>query len=652
MLLETRELYEFGNFHLDPYQRLLLRDGVTVPLTPKAFELLIVLLQHGGSLVEKDELLRRVWRDVSVEEGNLAVMISHLRKALGDDGEKREFIETVPKHGYRFVSPVKRTEVGGGDWGIRAVPETDRRSSSGSGSAHLQLPPLLSPVPAAFSRFLLSRRKMPAALLLALIAGVAVALLLVWRAAPLQKAPAPLPSAIHSLAVLPFQGIGQAQDADYLGEGAADALTTRLGGIKSIVVRSTSSTEQYRNSSLGPLAIGKRQGVDAVLDGRIQRDGDRIRLTVQLIRIADGAELWADSFDEKWTNIFAVEDQISERVAASLQLHLTGVETQRINRQPTQNTVAYDTYLKGRYFWNKRTAGSLQRGLSYFREAIRLDPNFAAAWEGVADSYATLGLYAVMPPTQAFPLARAAAEKALSMDSSLAEAHATLGLIHFYYEWDGAAAKQEFQRAIEINPNYAMAHSWNGEALAAMGQFGQAVDEATRAMDDDPLSLIVNSNAGWTFFLAGKTGAATEILKKAIELDPAFPRTHFRLGILYQSQGLHDEAIAEFRKAEQFSDQNPYYEAALAAAYANSGNSAAARQLLARLRSRSQNEYVPAYGFAIVYASLHDNKTAFQWLRRANSDHSTSMAYARLDPALASLRSDQQFSEAVSSLKF
>jgi DNA-binding winged helix-turn-helix (wHTH) protein/TolB-like protein/Tfp pilus assembly protein PilF len=629
---ETQELYEFGRFHLDPYQRLLLRDGQSVPVTHKAFELLIVLIEHSGCLVEKDELLNRVWQDVAVEEGNLAVVISHLRKALGDDREKHEYIETVPKHGYRFVPPVKKTEI--------------RRQASGS------VPALSHPGADAANKGSRTRLVVRRTAIAALAAPGAFALVLAWGTTPIRSAPVSSPSAIHSLAVLPFQGIGDTSGTEYLGEGAADALTTRLGKISSIIVRSTSSTDQYRNGSLNPAAIGRAQGVDAVLDGRIQRDGDRIRLTVQLVRVSDGAELWADSFDEKWTNIFAVEDQISDRVAASLQVRLTGAETMRINRKPTENTLAYDSYLKGRYFWNKRTGESLRLGLSYFREAIRLDPNFAAAYEGVADSYATLGLYAIMPPDEAFPAATAAAKKALSMDDTLAEAHATLGLIHFYYDWDGLAAENEFRRAIEINPNYAMAHSWNGEALAAMGQFSQAVVETQLAMNDDPLSLIVNSNAGWTIFLSGQTNTAVQILQKAIELDPTFPRTHFRLGIIYQSQGLHRRAIAEFRKAEQLSDENPYYEASLAAAYADSGDPGTARQLLARLHSRSKDEYVPAYGFALVYAGLDDRSTAFEWLRRAGSDHSTSMAFARLDPALANLRSYRQFSDATSNLRF
>jgi tetratricopeptide (TPR) repeat protein len=294
----------------------------------------------------------------------------------------------------------------------------------------------------------------------------------------------------------------------------------------------------------------------------------------------------------------------------------------------------------------------LQKGLQYFREAIHLDPGFAEAYEGVADSYAALGLYAVMPPEDAFPAARDAAQKALEMDDNLADAHATLGMIHFYYDWDALAAENEFRRAVQINPNYAMAHSWNAEALAAMGRFPEAVDEAKRALNEDPLSQIINSNAGWTLCLAGQSEAAIETLKKAIEMDPNFPRTHFRLGLVYQSQRLNDQAIQEYQKAIRLSDDNPYYQASLANAYALSGHMNELDSMLKSLSSRSAHQHVPAFAFALIYAGMNDKNAAFQWLSKTPGDHSTSMAFAKVDPQLASLRSDPRFASVVRTLNF
>lgn len=632
------QLYEFGCFLLNPQERLLLCDGKPVSLTPKAFELFLVLVEHGGRLVEKEELLRTVWPDVAVEEGNLAVMVSHLRKALGDNRGTHAFIETVPRHGYRFVAPVTRRPESQGHFFEGAASERELPGIEAQ-------PVVFPPTPSRHWR--LRHTLQVATAVLAICAGV-----LVWRMVLGKRVSATGAETIRSLAILPFQEIGAPDGNNYLGEGTADALITRLGRINSLIVRPTSTIEAYRSANLNPVQIGNQQSVDAVLEGLIQREGDRIRLTVQLVRVHDGATLWADSFDEKFTDIFDLEDEISERVAQSLQIRLSSADMKSMKRKPTENAAAYDAYLKGRYFWNKRTSDSVRRGLEYFRQAIRLDPRFAEGYEGMADSYATMGLYGSMPPSQAFPAARTAALQALKMDSTLADAHATLGLIYFYYEWDGAAAEDEFRQALEINPNYAMAHSWSGETLAAMGRFNQAVIETQRALADDPLSLIVNSNAGWTYFLAGQTDAAVRILKKAIEFDPTFPRTHFRLGMIYQAQGRSQEAIHEFQKAVQCSNENPYYEASLAETYGEAGESADATRLLQQLESRARSEYVPAFGFALVYAGLNDRQQAFAWLKKASLDHSTSMAFVRVDPSLENLRSDRRFVEVAHNLKF
>lgn len=650
MSITIGRLYEFGMFRLDPSQRLLLCNGKPVPITPKAFELLVVLVERSGKLVEKEELLGVVWPGVTVEEGNLAVAISHLRKTLGDDRGKHEYIETVSKYGYRFVAPVTERGHAEMEEPTRLSPAAALAIENGIG--RLQPAPEPAREPAPPSRPLLSPSLVGALVLATITLGAVLVVrpLLVLRNQ--ERSAAADAASIHSLAVLPFQMIGATNADEYLGLGTADALITKLGNIGKIVVRPTSAIENYRSTSLSPLAIGKEQGVDAVLDGRIQREAGRVRLTVQLVRVRDGTELWADTFDERFTNIFALEDEVSERVAQSLRLRLTDADVRRIAKRPTANALAYESYIKGRYFWNKRTGAGLQKGLEYFREAIRLDPTFAEAYEGVADSYAALGLYAVMPPDEAFPAARDAAKKALQMDNELADAHATLGLIDFYYDWDGPAAENEFGRAIEANPNYAMAHSWSAETLAAMGRFPEAIDEAKRALTDDPLSLIVNSNAGWTLCLAGQTEAAIQTLKKAIEMDPDFPRTHFRLGIVYLSRGLNNQAIAEFQEAVQLSGGNPYYQASLGNAYGVAGQSAQARQLLNTLKARSAHEYIPAYAIALVYAGLNDKDNAFLWLGKTPSDHSTSMAFAKVDPSLADLRFDPRFSLIAQRLNF
>jgi TolB-like protein len=460
------------------------------------------------------------------------------------------------------------------------------------------------------------------------------------------------PAAIRSLAVLPFQALDAKRGDEYLGLGMADALITRLGNTGKIIVRPTSAIQKYAGAELSPQAAGQEQGVDAVLDGRIQREADRVRLTVQLIRVRDGVQLWGETFDKEFTNIFTLEDALAERVAQSIRLKLTGEETRRFAKRSTERPDAYEAYVKGRYFWNKRTDKGMKKGLEYFRQAITLDPTFAEAYVGVADSYATLGLYAVLPPKEAFPAAKEAAKRALEMDDGLAEAHATMGFINFYYDWNRVDADNEFRRALADNPNYALAHSWYGESLAAMGRYQEANAEAQRALEDDPLSLIIGSNAGWTLSLAGRGDQAIEILKKAIDIDPSFPRTHFRLGRAYEQKKSYEMAIAELQQAVSLSEGDTCYKGSLGHVYAVSGNMNQARNVLQDLEGRGGQQYVPAYAIALVYAGLGDNDHAFTWLQKAYEDRSTSMIFLRLDPELSSLHSDPRFEKLSQQINF
>jgi tetratricopeptide (TPR) repeat protein len=367
--------------------------------------------------------------------------------------------------------------------------------------------------------------------------------------------------------------------------------------------------------------------------------------------------MWGDTFDEKYTNIFAVEDTVSEQVARSIRLELTGEEQKRLTRRATENGAAYQAYVKGRFFWNKRTTEGLEKGLAYFQEAVALDPTYTQAYAGIADSYALLGLFTVMAPKIAFPKAKEAATKALEMDPELADAHATLGFVGLYYDWDGLAAENEFRRALRSNPNYAMAHTWYAEDLAAMGRFSEASAEAKLAQESDPVSLTVGAASGLVSYLAGQNDEAIASCKKAIEIDPSYPRLHFRLGNVYRAKGMYQPALAEFIKAvqlagggDQYGDQ--YYEAAVGAAYATSGNIGEARKVLDRLIRRSKNRYVPAYGIALIYVGLGERDHVLEWLQRAYDERSTSMAYLKVDPAWNGFRSDPRFATIAQSIRF
>jgi DNA-binding winged helix-turn-helix (wHTH) protein/TolB-like protein/Flp pilus assembly protein TadD len=633
----VKQLYEFGPYQLDPPERLLLCDGQSVPMPPKAFDLLVFLVERRGHLVDKDQLLKAVWPGSFVEEGNLSVTVSVLRKALNDDRGHHKYIETVSKRGYRFVAEVR--QVGEAE-AVLARPQVIESPRQLEDSPVRELPGVVSKSHSLIPKSVFWTIAVAAV-------GLSVLLILV-KALPRRVAGATAvqgPAEIRSLAVLPFQTLGAKRGDEYLGLGMADALITRLGNTGKIIVRPTSAIQKYAVQELSPQAAGREQGVDAVLDGRIQRQADRVRLTVQLIRVRDGEQLWGETFDKEFTNIFALEDALSERVAQSIRLKLTGEETRRFTKRATERPDAYEAYIKGRYFWNKRTDKGMKKGLEYFRQAIALDPAFTEAYVGVADSYATLGLYAVIPPKEAFPAAKEAALRALEMDDGLAEAHATMGFINFYFDWNRADAENEFRRALADNPNDAMAHSWYGESLAAMGRFPEAVAEAQRALEDDPLSLIIGSNAGWTLSLAGNTDHAIEILKKAIEIDSSFPRTHFRLGRAYEQKKLYDLAISELQQAVSLSGGDACYKGSLGHAYAASGKADQARQILRDLEGRTEQAYVPSYAIALVYAGLGDNDHAITWLQKAYEDRSTSIAFLKLDPELATLHSDPRFEQ-------
>ena len=664
MINAVSYLYEFGPFRLDPTERLLLRAGQPIPITPKAFDLLMVLVQRSGHLIEKRELLEAVWPASFVEEGNLSVMVHALRKAFGSDHRDYTYIETVAKRGYRFVAEVKLIE-----YAPAALVAPASRLSLELAGPQLPLiaPATISPSADTWDRPVplpsKPKRRLPRnnrlLLLLALIPIVATGSFL-WRKISTANQPSaaiPQNALAHSLAILPFATIGGKSDDIYLGIGISDAITTKLGSTRKIVVRPTSAMLRYVGAARDPEAAGREQKVDAVLDGRIQREGDRLRLTLQLVRVSDGVQMWGGTFDEKYTNVFAVEDAVSEQVARSIRLELTGAEQNRLAQRPTENSDAYQAYVKGRYFWNKRTVEGLRKGLEYFQAAVALDNTYTQAYVGIADSYALLGLMNAMSPKEAFPKAKEAASKALEMDPELADAHATLGFVNFYFDWDGLAAESEFQHALRSNPNYAMAHAWYAEDLAAMGRFAEAFAETKRAQESDPVSLTVGAVYGNVAYLAGQNDEAVDELKKAIEIDPAYPRLHFRLGNAYLRRGMYEQALPEFLKAvqltgggDQYGDQ--YYESAVGYTYAILGKTADARKVLDTLVRRSETRYVPAYAIALIYTGLGDKEHVFEWLEKSYQDRSTSMAYLKVDPILKDYRSDPRFIALANRIRF
>src|SRR4030095_4930844 len=424
---------------------------------------------------------------------------------------------------------------------------------------------------------------------------------------------APLPSNIaevKSVAVLPFENLGNNVDDEYLGVGIADALITNLSNIRRVVVRPTSAVTNYVKSKPPLPTIGSTLKVDALLDGRVQRSGDRIRVTVQLVRAGDGVPLWADTFEDRFTNIFAVQDSIARKVTEALTLRLSGEERGLVFKRPTENASAYEAYLRGRFFWNKRTGEDLKKSISYFEEAVRLDPEFALAYAGLAESYVLMNIYSSEYHRDAFPRAREAAQKALSLNDGLANAHTALALVRLEYEYDWEGAEKSYRTAIELNPNYATAHHWYAEYLSFVGRFDESIKHIERAFELDPQSLVINTVRGYPYMRSGRCDTAIGYFKKTLEMEPKFQLAHFYLGKCYVGQKQFSEAIKEQLAAISASGESAAFVAALSFAHSASGNRVEANALLNKLKETSRRNYVSPYSMATVYAGLGETDEA------------------------------------------
>ena len=447
-----------------------------------------------------------------------------------------------------------------------------------------------------------------------------------------------------SIAVLPFENLSEEKGNAYFAEGVQDEILTRLAKIADLKVISRTSTQRFKSSPDNLPQIAKQLGVANILEGSVQKAADQVRVNVQLINAASDAHLWAESFDRKLTDIFAVESDIATTIAETLQAKLSGSEKTAIAKRPTANTEAYELYLKGRFFWNKRTGADLRTAIEYFNQALGKDPGYALAYAGLADSYGLLDEYGGASPADSFPQAKAAAKKALELDDTLAEAHTSLALVLEYYDFDFEQSLKEFERAIQLNPNYATAHQWLADGpLLALGQFDRAIAEGRRAVELDPLSLVINEDLGGDYFIARRYDEAIIQLRKTIEMDPRLYYAHKDLGQVWQLKGQLNEAIAEYRKAVELSD-DPFVLGTLGQAYVRAGQREEAQKILARLTEEAKSRYVHAYSFALMFIALGDKDPAMEAMERAYRDRAGSdIALIKVDPMLDDLRGNPRF---------
>jgi DNA-binding winged helix-turn-helix (wHTH) protein/TolB-like protein len=640
---QSKPSYAFGRFLLDPTKRVLVREGQVVPLTPKVFDTLLLLVENSERVMEKEEMIEYLWPNSFVEERNLAQNIFTLRKALGEESADK-YIETVPRRGYRFVAAVRRLPDEGDDLILarrvrshviieEEIP--DRLPSPTGGKA----------LPSARHA-----RRLRIVLICCAIAALAVAGLYVWFSGG-PRAPETVAN-VRSIAVLPFKLIASDENDPYTGLGMADALITRLSSIHQLIVRPTRAVLKYDSLEQDPLTAGRELKVDSLLDGKVQRSGGRIRVTVQLLRVSDGAPLWAETFDERFTDIFAVQDSISDRVTQAMVLKLSGEEKQQLAKRYTRNTEAYEEYVKGRYFWNKRTEEGLRAARDHFDEAIGKDPAYAMAYVGLAESYVLFSTYGIMPARQAFPKAEAAAKKALDIDEQLAEAHASLGVVEYEYNWNWAGADREFKRALELRPSYATAHQWYGGYLISQGRFEEGIQQIERARELDPNSPIINASVGWFHYFAREYDKAIEEGRRAINLDSSTGIAHFFLGEAYLMKGMHDEAIAELRRALAGAPNDPESLAALAQASYLAGRRDEAMKVVQELLDQARRAYVPPFYIAVAYAGVDNKDEAFRWFDKAYQERAPDLVGLGTEPRFDQIRPDPRFADLLKRIGF
>jgi TolB-like protein/DNA-binding winged helix-turn-helix (wHTH) protein/Tfp pilus assembly protein PilF len=623
----------FGVFELDLRAGELRKHGLRVRLQEQPFQVLAMLLEHHGEVVTRDELQKKLWpADTFVDfDHGLNKAVSKIREALGDSAESPRFVETVARRGYRFLADVKVAEedpVRIAELPTQAHPTAESGSRTDlageSGMRKHLLPSLV--------------QKISAFVVLLLVTSLAVWKIHSWNRPS---------SAIRSLAVLPLESLSNDSSQDYFADGMTDELISDLGQISALRVISRTSVMTYKHARKPLPQIARELNVDAVVEGTVLRSGDQVRITAQLIEASTDKHLWSQSYEGELRDTLALQNQVARAIADQIRINLNPQEQAALKTGRVVNPQAYQSLLKGRYFWNKRTADGLKVALAYFNQAIDEDPAYAQSYSGLADTYALLGdwQYAVMTPKEALPRAKAAATKALELDSALGEAHNSLAFCLDGFDWDFDSAGKEFRRAIELNPGYATAHHWYAWHLSLLGRYGEAIAEMRKAESLDPLSLIINADLAELLVLAHSYDESIEQSRKTIEMDPNFAFAHIQLAQAYLAKHMNEEALAELQKAVLLSAGSPTSIANLARAYAAVGKRSDAQKLLSDLKKRSSPSSSYAAEISVIYAALGDTDQAMNWLEKGYEERFNPGVLLR--PGFDPLRSDPRFEDLV-----
>jgi TolB-like protein/DNA-binding winged helix-turn-helix (wHTH) protein/tetratricopeptide (TPR) repeat protein len=619
-------LLRFGAFEADVRTGELRKQGKRIRLQDQPFQLLVMLLEAPGQVVTRDELRSKLWPQTTVDfDHGLNKAISKIREALGDSPEHPRFVETVARRGYRFLADVAVV----GDGRAKTVPDDPAHEGS----------PAFSP--ALTTTHQKARPSNLARLLFGVGLALAVASAISWTLYHrIYSSPA-----IRSLAVLPLENVSGDSSQDYFADGMTDALITRLAQINTLRVISRTSAMTYKNVNRPLAEIARDLNVDAVVEGSVSRAGERIRVTAQLIDARNDKQLWGGSYDEDIRDTLVLQSRVTRVIAGQIRATLNPQERLTLAKSRTVDPDAYEAYLKGRYFWNKRTGEGLRTAIDYFKRAITIDPSYAEAYAGLADSYAVAGdwKYGVLPPLDAFPKATAAAAKALVLDASLGEAHASLAYALDLYGWDWDGAETEYKQAIQLNPGYATAHQWYSWHLFMVGRDDDALLELRRAENLDPLSLIINADIADALCVAHRYDDAVEQSEKTLKMDSNFAIGHYELGQALTQKHMYDQAIAEFQKAIELSGHSGAFDSYLGYTYAISGRKEEALKIVDDLESRHAENHSVDADIALIYVGLDDRDEAISRLNKAFDARFKASILRR--PAFDPLRSDPRFQD-------
>jgi TolB-like protein/DNA-binding winged helix-turn-helix (wHTH) protein/Flp pilus assembly protein TadD len=653
----------FGeDFELDLRPRRLRRGSHVFKLERIPLEILILLLEHRGEIVSREKIVARVWgNDVFLDTDNsIRGAIRKVRQALKDDPETPRFIQTVTGRGYRFIAPIispqeeqttdpPRPEASVVSTATQSfVREPDSWLQGGSpGLVDQEQQRSAGQVPGAETARGQVRRHARTWVFVGLASLAVVSLLSlrefwIWRAS---RVPA-VSQRKTVLAVLPFDNLSRDPDQDFFSEGLTEEMIAQLGKLNRdrLKVVARSSVAKYKGSTLAAREIGKELNADYLVQGSVRRSSDRVRITVQLIQARDQTDVWTESYDRELRDVLAVQDSVVRSIASEIHIALTEEQEKRLAAPRQISSEAYEAYLKGRYYWNKRTGESMQKAEQYFERAIDNDPTYAAAYSGLADCNSGLTWHGFKSPAEALPKAYAAARKALEINPESAEAHASLGLA-MTHRWDWAGAEAEFRRALQLDPQYANAHHWYGDYLSIRGRHGEALAEAKHALELDPLNLMISTWVGLRYYMARDYSRAIDQNRNSVELDPNFAAAHLLLGEDYRGAGLHSEAVNELKNAANLSGDSPLYTAQVAVALAVAGRNGDALRIAHELETISRKRYVSPYGLAQIYAASNKNEDTFKWLQAAYEDHAVWMGYLAVDPIFDRYRSDERFKD-------